>query len=108
MSDLRAGAGRQRITPPVGIPLFSHLNPERMSEGVRDDLWAKVLVLEKDDERVAKTLNWKTTKVRDTRQKLQRAGYFRMKKYKSGDGDMIYKAYLGKESWLKKNEDNEW
>ena len=53
MSGLRAGAGRQRITPPVGIPLFSHLNPERMSEGVHDDLWAKVLVLEDGSLRAA-------------------------------------------------------
>jgi len=44
--NMRAGIGKVRITPPVGIPLLGH--GFRVSEGIHDDLWAKVLVLEKD------------------------------------------------------------
>jgi len=46
---LRAGVGKVRITPPAGIPLLGHLY--RVSEGIHDDLWAKVLAIE--DDRVA-------------------------------------------------------
>lgn len=45
MKQLKAGVGKQRITPPAGIPFLGHAY--RVSEGIHDDLWAKVLVLEK-------------------------------------------------------------
>lgn len=45
---MKAGAGKVRITPPVGIPILGHLF--RVSEGVHDDLWAKVLLFEEGGE----------------------------------------------------------
>jgi hypothetical protein len=48
---LRAGAAKIKITPPVTIPILGHHS--RISEGIHDDLWGKVLVLEKGGERAA-------------------------------------------------------
>ena len=50
MVSLKAGAGKVMITPPAGIPFLGH--PFRVSEGTHDDLWTRVLVLEKGTERV--------------------------------------------------------
>lgn len=53
MDELKAAIGKEKITPPVGIPLFSHLSPDRICEGVHDDLWARVLVLQQGDLQIA-------------------------------------------------------
>jgi neutral ceramidase len=50
--DFRAGAAAVKITPPVGTPMAGYYS-ERAAEGVHDDLYAKVLVLEKDGVRAA-------------------------------------------------------
>jgi neutral ceramidase len=52
VSELRAGTARVTITPPVGIPLQGY-DRGRPSEGIRDDLYARALVLERGDVRVA-------------------------------------------------------
>jgi len=44
---MRSGVGKVRITPPVGVPILGHLF--RISEGIHDDLWAKVMVMEDDE-----------------------------------------------------------
>jgi hypothetical protein len=48
---MRIGIGRERITPPAGIPFLGH--SYRVSEGIHDDLWAKVMVFEGDGEEAA-------------------------------------------------------
>ena len=48
---LKAGAAKTRITPPAGIPFLGH--GARVSQGIHDDLWARSLVLEDDNEKVA-------------------------------------------------------
>ncbi len=45
---LHVGAAIVKITPPLGIPLAGYYH-ERGSDGVHDDLFARALVLEKDD-----------------------------------------------------------
>lgn len=52
VSELSAGTARVTITPPVGIPLQGY-DRGRPSEGIRDDLYARALVLERGDTRVA-------------------------------------------------------
>lgn len=52
-ASFKAGAGKERITPPIGVPIIGHIIPDRIYEGANDDLWAKALVLEKGAERVA-------------------------------------------------------
>lgn len=48
---MKVGVGKVRITPPVGIPILGHCC--RISEGVHDDLWGKVVVIESGGEPVA-------------------------------------------------------
>ena len=48
---MKAGAGKARITPPAGVPFLGH--GHRVSEGIHDDLWAKVMVLDDGREAVA-------------------------------------------------------
>lgn len=50
-SQLMVGTGKVRITPPVGIPFTGH--GYRISEGIHDDLWARVMVLESGGRKVA-------------------------------------------------------
>lgn len=50
--DLKIGAAAVKITPPVGIPMAGYYF-ERGAEKIHDDLYAKALVLEKDDSKVA-------------------------------------------------------
>ena len=52
MSGLRAGAARACITPPLGTHLCGFFN-DRLAEDVGDDLFAKALVLAKDDTTIA-------------------------------------------------------
>src|SRR5207244_131238 len=53
MSDeLRAGTARVTITPPVGLHLQGY-NRGRPTEGIRDELYARALVLERGDTRFA-------------------------------------------------------
>ena len=49
---LRAGAAAVKITPPKGAPLAGYYY-NRAAEGVHDDLYAKALVLEQGETRVA-------------------------------------------------------
>ncbi len=44
-SDLRIGASRVKITPPLGAPMAGYYT-ERAATGVHDDLWAKSIVIE--------------------------------------------------------------
>ena len=56
---MRIGVGKERITPPAGIPFLGHAY--RVSEGIHDDLWAKVMVLEEGKTRamiIALDLCW--------------------------------------------------
>src|SRR5258708_18571819 len=50
--ELRAGTARVNITPPVGLPLQGY-NRGRPSEGIRDELYARALVLERGETRFA-------------------------------------------------------
>ena len=49
---LRAGTARVTITPPVGLHLQGY-NRGRPAEGIRDDLYARALVLERGATRFA-------------------------------------------------------
>jgi neutral ceramidase len=51
-AGLRAGAGAVKITPPRGAPLAGYYY-NRAADGIRDDLWAKALVLEEGTKRAA-------------------------------------------------------
>lgn len=51
-TDLKIGAAAVKITPPVGIPMAGYYF-ERGAEKIHDDLFAKALVIAKDDEKVA-------------------------------------------------------
>lgn len=50
--DLRLGRGSVPITPPVGMPMGGYFEL-RLATGTHDDLYAKVLVLEKDGVKAA-------------------------------------------------------
>ncbi len=50
--DLRIGAASVKITPPVGIPMAGYYY-ERGAEKIHDDLYAKAMVIEKDNSKVA-------------------------------------------------------
>lgn len=52
-SQLRAGVGRQDITPPLGSPLFGYPNPGRVGLTVRDGLNVTALVLDDNGLRAA-------------------------------------------------------
>jgi neutral ceramidase len=52
VGQLRAGAGEVCITPPVGVDLSGFGFREGPSEGVHDDLFCRVLVLDDGEERV--------------------------------------------------------
>lgn len=53
-AELRAGAGRLDITPPLGFPLWGYsVRHDQGSEGVHDPLEARILVLEVGRTRVA-------------------------------------------------------
>ena len=44
--QLRAGAAKVNITPPVGIPLSGYTARKDVSQGIHDELYAKALVLD--------------------------------------------------------------
>ncbi len=50
---LRAGAARRDITPPPGLDLTGFIARTNPSDGVRDPLYARALVLDDDDHQVA-------------------------------------------------------
>ena len=50
---MRIGTAKARITPPVGSPLAGYSNRTSYSTGVHDDLYARVLVLDNEERRVA-------------------------------------------------------
>src|SRR6266852_5944280 len=50
--ELRAGTARVTITPPVGLHLQGY-NRGRPTEGIRDDLYARALVMERGEARFA-------------------------------------------------------
>jgi hypothetical protein len=52
-TNLRAGAARLEITPPVGLDLTGFLARENPSVGVRDPLYVRALVLDDGDRQVA-------------------------------------------------------
>ncbi len=50
---MKAGIAKVNITPPVGVPMGGYLARKERSQGVHDDLYARALVLEDGDQRVA-------------------------------------------------------
>lgn len=52
-NKLRAGASRIEITPPVGTDLTGFIARENPSDGVRDPLYVRALVLDDGDQQVA-------------------------------------------------------
>jgi neutral ceramidase len=53
MTQIRAGASRSGITPPVGVDLAGYAHREGASIGVHDDLWCGALVLDDGRTRLA-------------------------------------------------------
>lgn len=53
MPTLRAGVARANITPYVGMYLSGFGGRDHGAEGIHDELWAKALVLQSEDVRVA-------------------------------------------------------
>jgi neutral ceramidase len=53
MGILQAGVSRINITPPIGIPLEGYPHRSRVSEGIHDELYAKTLVLDDGNEKIA-------------------------------------------------------
>ncbi len=51
-AELRVGAAQVKITPPLGVPLAGYYH-ERGAEGVHDDLFSRVIVLERDGVKAA-------------------------------------------------------
>ncbi|NQU41938.1 neutral/alkaline non-lysosomal ceramidase N-terminal domain-containing protein, partial [bacterium] len=49
---IRVGHARRRITPPVGVSLAGYFH-DRKSASIRDDLYARALVIESGDSRLA-------------------------------------------------------
>jgi len=58
------------------------------------------------DESTSKALNWKVTKVRDLRQKLQKEGYYTKERYVNNGGKALYDIKLGKEEWAGKTQED--
>jgi neutral ceramidase len=52
-ASLKAGASRVEITPPIGLPMYGFANRKGPSDGIRDPLYARVLVLEAGEQRMA-------------------------------------------------------
>jgi neutral ceramidase len=52
-TSLRAGVARIDITPPVGVDLTGFIARQNPSEGVRDPLYVRALVLDDDDQQIA-------------------------------------------------------
>ena len=51
---LRVGSARMNITPYIGCPMAGYMARSGPSVGVHDDLWAKIMVIEKwGDEPIA-------------------------------------------------------
>lgn len=61
-AELLAGTGKADITPPTGGPMYGYgARGANVSQGVHDRLYAKALVLQNGDERIAiATLDWGT------------------------------------------------
>ena len=58
-SELRLGVGAERINPPLGVPLplaYSGGGSPVAVEGRYDDCWARALVLEQGETRLAQSL----------------------------------------------------
>ena len=51
-SKLQAGAAKVNITPPAGVYLSGYIYRDKCSQGVHDDLYARVLLLKTDEETV--------------------------------------------------------
>ncbi|MGQ9556308.1 MAG: hypothetical protein ACUVWR_19580 [Anaerolineae bacterium] len=52
MANLRAGAARSCITPRIGCHICGYFN-DRIATGIRDELYAKSLILENDGTGIA-------------------------------------------------------
>ena len=50
---LKAGVANVNITPPVGVPMSGYAARKGLSQGVHDELYAKALVLDDDEQRIA-------------------------------------------------------
>ena len=50
---LRAGVAKVEITPPVGVQMWGYSNRKGPATGTLDPLYARVLVLEAGDQRLA-------------------------------------------------------
>jgi hypothetical protein len=53
MAELLAGVGRQNVTPKIGTPLYGYFDRDEPSNGIHDELWARALVLDDGETRVA-------------------------------------------------------
>jgi neutral ceramidase len=52
-ATLKAGVAKVDITPPPGLPMYGYFARAQLSTGTLDPLWARVLVLEAGEQRVA-------------------------------------------------------
>ena len=52
-ADMKAGVAKVDITPPVGVQMWGYFNRLKGAEGTIDPLYARVLVLEAGDQRLA-------------------------------------------------------
>lgn len=51
--SLKVGVSSRIITPPIGIPMAGFSARTEVSQGIHDDLYAKILLLEENDVRIA-------------------------------------------------------
>lgn len=52
-AEMKAGVAKVDITPPLGTKMWGYFNRLKGAEGILDPLYARVLVLEADDQRLA-------------------------------------------------------
>lgn len=52
-AEMKAGVARVDITPPLGMKLWGYFDRLKGAEGILDPLYARVLVLETGDQRLA-------------------------------------------------------
>jgi hypothetical protein len=52
-ADFKAGAAKVDITPPPGLPMYGYMDRTQLSAGTLDPLYARVVVLEVEEKRLA-------------------------------------------------------
>jgi hypothetical protein len=74
--ELRVGVAKVKITPPLGVPMAGYYHG-RGAEGVHDELYAKALVMQQGEERVAlvglDVILIFGDRVREAREQIQKA-----------------------------------